>query len=65
MSLVDEVKKLTKSTPMQSFLHEDNSLAEEYQKLLDQGLVRRRGYTLQTIDEKQEDVFDLAYTVAQ
>jgi len=60
MNLEDQVKALKeKSSAAPSFLG-DSKLIESYQELIDKGLVKPRGYSLQTIDEKHLDIPNVA-----
>ena len=59
MSLVYEINNILKNKPEEASLYEDSDLIREYQELLDNGIIKRRGFTLQTIEEKQKDVPDV------
>ena len=56
MSLVYEMNNILKNKPEEASSYEDSDLIREYQELLDNGVIKRRGFTLQTIEEKQKDV---------
>jgi len=55
MSLVDEISVLTEGPDNTLSYAEAIKLSEKYQEMLNNGLVKPRGFTLQTIDEKQKD----------
>ena len=62
MSLIYEIKSIRKDAPADLSFFEESSLIKEYQNMLDKGLIKQRGYTLQTIDDKQRDVFEVSST---
>ncbi|MCL2398342.1 MAG: hypothetical protein FWC91_01190 [Defluviitaleaceae bacterium] len=55
MSLASEINDICNNKLNGTSFYEDSDLVKEYQALLDKGLVKKRGFTLQTIEEKQKD----------
>ena len=62
MSLAREIESIAKDMPADLFLYEESDLIKDYQTMLDKGLIKRRGYTLQTIEEKQKDALKVQVT---
>ena len=62
MSLAKEVETTVRDTPNNLKYLEQSELARGYQELLDKGLVKKRGYTLQTIDEKHQKELEVKIT---
>ena len=60
--LHEEIKALREHRSNLEELFEDPKLIEGYQDLLTKGLAKPRGFTLQTIDEKQKDVLEVSIT---
>ena len=57
MSLVCEINKIINNNePDGTLRYDDSDLYREYQALLDRGIIKKRGFTLQTLEEKQMDV---------
>ncbi|MDR2166431.1 MAG: hypothetical protein LBE35_01095 [Clostridiales bacterium] len=63
-TLHDEVMAIRENTPILP-LFEEQSLIEGYENLLAKGLVKPRGFTLQTIDEMQRDALDAKIVYAE
>jgi len=62
MSLTYEIKDILRNEPEGVSAYENSDLIRRYQKLLDEGVITRRGFTLQTIEEKQRDVPEVRIT---
>ena len=62
ITLHEEIKALRENQSNLDELFGDAKLIEGYQNLLSRGLAKPRGYTLQTIDEKQKDIPEVSMT---
>ena len=58
-SLVYEINDILNNEPSGTSLYEDSDLVKEYQLLLDKGIIKKRGFTLQTIEERQKDTSEV------
>ena len=56
MSLVHEIESIKMEDTTGLPFYEESGLIKQYQDMLDKGLIKKRGYTLQTIEEKQRDI---------
>jgi len=59
MSIAQEIELITKDAPDGISFFEESDLVKDYQSLLEKGLVKKRGYMLQTIEEKQRDALEV------
>ena len=59
MNLAEEVELITKDAPDDISFFEESDLVKDYQSLLEKGLIKKRGYMLQTIEEKQRDALEV------
>ena len=62
MSLVHEIESIKMDKPIDLPFYEESDFIKDYQDMLDKGLIKKRGYTLQTIEEKQKDVLEVKIT---
>lgn len=61
-SLAYEIENILLEKSSKTSLYEDSDLIKGYQKLLDEGVITRRGFTLQTIEDKIRDIPDVKIT---
>jgi len=59
MSLVYEINNILENESDSVSFYEDSDLIRDYQTLLDNGVIKKRGFTLQTIEEKQRDMLEV------